>query len=309
MRAGCRLSMTSIQGRPTSRFRVLPGRPMVTVAMDTPTPTVRWQTMRPIVYLVFLGLLGGCTPRGPATRASSAPAAKRAPRASHQATDEDLENKLAGPTKRKGGGRAKGGQLPTDPRFQGVMVREMLPLIGDPRFAAMVRSRTGRDPSNTDAIGEVTGELVARGLRKLTTRELDHLSLAKLHMAQASPSLCSAFWAGGSDEDEVLSVLQRLPEADQVGWLRSIARAALHTLDDPSELAHDPTAMFEGISRIAQSLPPAEQQHFLSSVSAGESASPADGCYAFTSLMQGGRALEQPLRDRFLRELVDPDDG
>lgn len=185
-----------------------------------------------------------------------------------------------------------------------VLLSEMMPLLGDPRFNAMIKERTKQGKSSEEATSEVTTMLFQTGVRVLGLAELDMLRSAKLRLAQTSLDMCSAQWTGDADRDEVFAMLNKLPEADQRNWYRPLVKIALRTLDKAPIPPVDETAAAEGIAQIHQGLPPDQQLLFMEAVSAGEDATPAQGCFALKALLQNASGLEPGLRERFLREML-----
>jgi hypothetical protein len=150
-----------------------------------------------------------------------------------------------------------------------------------------------------------TPDLAARGLHRLSARELDELVPIRLRLARLSDPLCRAMWEGGqpSDPDEFMRALITLSDKEKRTWARVTTRAAILEIDQHPAPAAELIPR-EAIDESATRLPESRRAAFTSAFDPSSNPPASDGCLALKELMEHASSLPAALRERTYRALI-----
>jgi hypothetical protein len=195
------------------------------------------------------------------------------------------------------------------PRVYAAFQRTIGVIAKEPRFLEeLARHRSaGKNldlPIQVDASQDFSAQLAAQGSARLPPEEFLEIVKLRLQLAEANDKICAGFWSGGLSMSEFGAGLALLRDEDLQRWMELSARAVRLQLYATTPLPRFAAKSYvDGVRDILAPLPLPERTRLTSTMEAGISAPPADGCKALLLLMRGGIELPAHRRDAFLRTM------
>jgi hypothetical protein len=147
-------------------------------------------------------------------------------------------------------------------------------------------------------------QLTRQGLRRLSFQELKTWNALRIKMARNSISMCSAFWTGVLNHEDLTQSLEKLRDQELDAWLRISATAAILELEQKPFAPPPDSAFQNGIEQIALKLQPEETERMNRTRAKGTDADSKEACWTLLKLLEGVELLPQPQQEIFLRSLA-----
>jgi len=185
-----------------------------------------------------------------------------------------------------------------NPGATAAFVEAMAPIVRHPGLRASLNQQPsasgGLAAVPVDGMQEAFAALTAKGMARVSPPELEALFDAKRKLAELSPELCAGFWNGGVSAAQLMGGIRRLPESDQIVWIRTTAAAMMLELEGrtpPRPPAGD--ALPKAMEKLIDALPD-DEKAALVKASAGGTITPEEACAAFRALAAGVKKLLPP---------------
>ncbi len=182
--------------------------------------------------------------------------------------------------------------------------RPLIARLEKERASTLAQTASGKGLANNQQA--LFAELSAGGLARLPDAALGDFFATKRAVAGASPELCAGFWTGRIRPEVMMAALRRLPEDQQLIWIRSSALSAQLELHASSPPAHLPGAVVDqAITHMIAALDPEPRAAYLEVASNG---APTDdeACAAFKALGQGLDKVSADERRLIIRGIQAP---
>jgi len=147
-------------------------------------------------------------------------------------------------------------------------------------------------------------QLTRRGLKRLSFQELKTWNSLRIKMASNSNALCSGFWTGEINSQELAANLDKFNDQELNSWLTISMTAAVSELEESPFTPPPDSALQEGIKLIASKLKPAEIDRMGNTLAAGTKVNNDDACWTMLKLLKGAELLSPQQQEIFLRSLA-----
>lgn len=183
--------------------------------------------------------------------------------------------------------------------FKNEMIKKMTPLLDNP----IIKKNIAKLNSG-DSVNDYIQNLTRKGLKRLSKKELIIWNDLRLKMAKNSNMICSGFWSGKIDSDELLSTLSSLSRSDLTAWINISQTAAIKELNNEVFQKVSPEIFNITIKKIAELQNRGDQQKMAIIISQGTNAKDIDGCWIIKTLLTGVSKIDKENRSTFLRYLA-----
>jgi hypothetical protein len=172
------------------------------------------------------------------------------------------------------------------------------------------RQRTGEKLDKSAFARDVGQALVARGLGRLSDKDLLAIHELRKKMALASERACPCFWdSSGCSQPDVLDGVSLFNDSDLAAWGRLSAVAGRAELEATAPLPPMQAELEQGLTAVIALVPSDQRARLDAVIEATGSKTPpskAEQCFAMRTVFAAAEGLPVEQRVKFVRALVSP---
>lgn len=158
--------------------------------------------------------------------------------------------------------------------------------------------------SSTSEARLYINNLVSRGIKRLSTKDLKSWNEVKLKLATISPHLCSGFWNGQINAEVFLKTLSNMQEQEQDLWASISVKAAKLELAQAEYITTSRKDFIKGFMKIRDLNMPEDQVKMDVFMKQGKSISSDNACWMLKKILAGASKIDEESSIRFIRSLA-----
>lgn len=183
----------------------------------------------------------------------------------------------------------------------------MAVFLSEPDIDQRMSRALGRPVTNATERRAAARELSARGLARLTARQLDEVYSIRAELSERSMAVCAGLWSGRIADGEVMAALAKLPHARMIRWFELAQEGTRIAMAPGFSLPPEDTAAIDQVvSRARDATQGAERERFLRVLERESDALPLEACATIKEIYRAASQADPALRERFYRAMARP---